>query len=196
MQEKDFSKIEKKNNICINVFCYEDGLIFPIYVSDQKFEDSNDLLLVTDGDKSHCVYTKNFNRFMFHNTKKEIKKYFCRSCLQCFISKNVLTKHKEVCFSVNGSQSVKLERGTIEFKNYFKQIPDPFKIYADFEHNLEGVEIYGGSYTKTIKITFLVVLLTKLFVMMIGLVNRLLLLDVKMLLSLKQFLKSMNTVKK
>ena len=35
MQEKDFSKIEVKNNICINVFGYEDKLVFPIYVSDQ-----------------------------------------------------------------------------------------------------------------------------------------------------------------
>ena len=33
MQEKDFSKIELKNNICINVFGYENGLVFPIYVS-------------------------------------------------------------------------------------------------------------------------------------------------------------------
>ena len=39
VQEKDFSKIEVKNNICINVFGYEDELVFPIYVSDQKFED-------------------------------------------------------------------------------------------------------------------------------------------------------------
>ena len=37
VQEKDFSKIEVKNNICINVFGYEDKLVFPIYVSDQKF---------------------------------------------------------------------------------------------------------------------------------------------------------------
>ena len=28
VREKDFSKIETKNNICINVFCYENGLIF------------------------------------------------------------------------------------------------------------------------------------------------------------------------
>ena len=34
---------------------------------------------------------------------------------------------------VNGKKSVKLETGTIEFENYFKQIPVPFKIYADFE---------------------------------------------------------------
>ena len=117
----------KKNNICINVFGYEDGRNFPIYVSNQKFEDSMDLLLVTDGGKSH-VYIKDFDRFMFHKTKNKNKKYFCRSCLQCFSSKNVLTRHKEVCLSVNGTHSVKLKEGIIEFKNYFKQIPVPFKI--------------------------------------------------------------------
>ena len=50
MQEKDFSKIETKNNICINVFGYENELIFPIYVSDQKFQNSMDLLLLIDDD--------------------------------------------------------------------------------------------------------------------------------------------------
>ena len=50
--------------------------------------------------------------------------------------------------SINGKQSVKLEEGIIEFENYFKQIPVPFKIYADFECNLRGVESYEGSYTK------------------------------------------------
>ena len=53
VREKDFSKIETKNNICINVFCYENKLIFPIYISDQNFENSMDLFLVTDGNKSH-----------------------------------------------------------------------------------------------------------------------------------------------
>ena len=46
VREKDFSKIEKKNNICINVFCCENKLVFPIFISDQKFENSMDLLLV------------------------------------------------------------------------------------------------------------------------------------------------------
>ena len=50
--------------------------------------------------------------------------------------------------SINGAQSGRLEKGTIEFKSYFKQIPVPFKIYADFECNLRGVESYEGSYTK------------------------------------------------
>ena len=44
IQEKDFSKIEVKNNICINVFGYQDEMVFPTYDSDQKFEDSMNLL--------------------------------------------------------------------------------------------------------------------------------------------------------
>ena len=79
---------------------------------------------------------------------KKNKKYFCKSCLQCFNSKNVLTGHKEDCLSINGAQSVKLEKETIEFKKYFKQIPASFKIYADFECNLKSVEIYEGFYSK------------------------------------------------
>ena len=49
-----------------------------------------------------------------------------------------MTKHKEDCLSINGKQLVKLEEGKIEFGNYFKQIPVPFKIYPDFECNLES----------------------------------------------------------
>ena len=51
---------------------------------------------------------------------------------------------------------------------------------------------------KNIKITFLVLLLTSLFVLMISLVNQLLFLEAKMLLMnlLKQFLKSISIVKK
>ena len=65
---------------------YENELVFPIYVSDQKFKDSMDLLLLIDNDKSHCVYIKDFDRFMFHKTKNNNKKWFCKSCLHCFSS--------------------------------------------------------------------------------------------------------------
>ena len=74
MQEKDFSTIEVKNNICINVFRYGNELVFPVYVSDKKFEDSIDLLLLIDDEKSHHVYIKDFNRFMFHKIKNGFEK--------------------------------------------------------------------------------------------------------------------------
>ena len=106
------------------------------------------MLLLINNDQSHYVYIKDFNMFMFHKTKNKNKKWFCKSCLQCFSSENVLIKHKEDCLSINGQQSINLEKGTIEFENYFKQLPVPFKIYADFECNLKNVERYEGTYTK------------------------------------------------
>ena len=74
-----------------------------------------DLLLIVDDDKSHYVYVKDFNRFTFNETKKKNKKYFCKNCLQCFSSKNVLMGHKKDSLKINSTQSVRLEKGTIEF---------------------------------------------------------------------------------
>ena len=107
-----------------------------------------DLLLVTDGDKSRYVYIKDFDRFIFNKTKNKNKKNFCKSCLLCFSSKNMLAKYKKDYLSINGVQSVRLEKRMLDLKNYFKQIPVPFKIYADFESNLESAEIYEGFYSK------------------------------------------------
>ena len=36
--EKFFYKIDVKNNICINVFGYENRLVFPIYISDKNWK--------------------------------------------------------------------------------------------------------------------------------------------------------------
>ena len=157
------------------MFCYEDKMAFPIYVSDKRFKDSIDLLLLIDDDKSHYVYIKDFGRFMFHKTKNKNKKWFCRSCLQCFSSENVLINHKEGCQSINGKRSVDV--GIIKFENYFKQLLVPFKIYADFECNLRNVEIYEGSYTKNVMNISPAVMLIKLFVLMIDLVSQLLFLQ-------------------
>ena len=95
VQEKYLSEIEEKNNICINVVGHKNRLIFPIYISDQKFKNSMDFLLVIDKNMSHYVYIKDFDRFMFYKTKNKNKKYFCKSSLQCFCSKNVLAEHKK-----------------------------------------------------------------------------------------------------
>ena len=79
-----------------------------------------DLLLIIDEKKSHYVYIKDFDRFIFHKTKKKNKRYSCKICLQCFSSTNVLNEHKKVCLSNSGVQFVGLEKRTIEFKNLFK----------------------------------------------------------------------------
>ena len=85
---------------------------------------------------------------MFHKTKNKNKKWFCKSCLQCFSCKNVLRKHKEDCLSINGIKSVDIEERIIKFENYSKQLSVPFKIYPDFDCNLQDSKIYEGSCTK------------------------------------------------
>ena len=62
----------------------------------------------------------------------------------------MLIKHREDFLSINGQQSITLEKGTIELENYSRQLPVPFKFYADFECNLRNVERYEGTYTQKI----------------------------------------------
>ena len=106
-----------------------------------------DLLLVTVENNSYYVYIKDFNRFMFHKTKNNNKKHFCKNCLQCFSNKNLLTEHKEISLSINGTQPV---FWAIAFKNYDKQIPVPFKILLmlSLRLMLRLIETYKGFYSK------------------------------------------------
>ena len=90
-------------------------------MSNQKFDDCLDLSLTSNNFVSHYVYIKDFNRFMFNKTKHKGKKYFCKSCLQCFSSDKMLKKHKEDCLMINGKKNVKLEKEFISFKKYSRQ---------------------------------------------------------------------------
>ena len=44
--KKDYKKIEKKGNICINLFYYENDLVYPVHISKQKLDDYVNLLTV------------------------------------------------------------------------------------------------------------------------------------------------------
>ena len=70
VSNNNFSKIEVKNKIFINVFCYKNKLTYTIYISDQKFENSMDLLLISNETKSYYAYIKDFDKFMFSKTKR------------------------------------------------------------------------------------------------------------------------------
>ena len=58
---KQINKIEKQNNICINLFGYEEKQPFPIYISKEKFIDHMELLLITEGENKHYVLIKDFH---------------------------------------------------------------------------------------------------------------------------------------
>ena len=98
VSKRNYGKIEVLNSICVNVLCYENKTVYPIYLSNQYFNDCLDLLLISNDFTSHHMYTKYLNRIMFNKTKDKNKKYIFKSCLQCFSSENFLNEHKKtVC---------------------------------------------------------------------------------------------------
>ena len=70
------------------------------------------------------------------------------SCLQNFTTKEILNSHRERCLLINGTQAIKYETGKIKFKNFNKQIPTPFKIYADSQCLLKRIYVNKDGYTK------------------------------------------------
>ena len=73
-------------------------MVYSVYLSSQCFNDSIDLLLISNRFTNHYVYIKDFNRLIFNKTKNK------NSCLQCFSSAKVLIKHREDCLMINGKK--------------------------------------------------------------------------------------------
>ena len=142
VSQRQYNKIEKQNDIRINVFGYEKRQPFPIHISKEEFEDQMNLLLITKDEKRHYVLMKDFNAFMYNQSKHTEKKHFCMFCLQCFSSERVLAKHESNCFTINGKQAIngkrainmpKIGENVLRFNNFHKQLPVSFVICADFE---------------------------------------------------------------
>ena len=118
--QKDYRKYEKQEP-------------YPVYISKEKFNDMLKLLLITKGIEQHYVLIKDFNKFMYNQTKHRERKHFCMHCLQCFRYEKALINHKENCITI--AQAIKMPKADdkAHFKNYHKGLEVPFVIYADFE---------------------------------------------------------------
>ena len=138
------AKVEKQNSIRINVFGYEKGQPFPIHITKETFEDQMNLLLIVNDEKKHYVlFIKDFNAFMYNQSKHEEEKHFCMFCLLCFSSESILVKHTNNCLTINGAQAIKMPKqgdNIPKFNNFHKQLPIPFVIYADFEAIMKKVQ--------------------------------------------------------
>ena len=158
VSQKHYNKVKKQNSIRINMFGYEKGQPFPIHISKETFEDQRNLLLITKDEKKHYVLIKDFNAFMYNQSKHKEKKHFCMSCLQCFSSESNLIEHTNNCSTINGSQAINMPKqgdNILKYNNFHKQLPVPFVIYADFEAITKKVqgckqseEMKKRSYTK------------------------------------------------
>ena len=53
----------------VNNFGYENK-VHPLYISKKSYDQTRNLLLITEKDKSHYVFIKDFNRLMLSRTKQ------------------------------------------------------------------------------------------------------------------------------
>ena len=129
-------KFENLNpDISINLFACDDKVgVYPVYISSYKGRKHVNLLLLTQGEKSHYVWIKDMSRLLSKPGYNHAK-YYCNYCLHGFRKQLTLDRHVEDCSKL-GLQKVMLpneEEKWVHFKSFRKMLKVPFVIYADFE---------------------------------------------------------------
>ena len=104
----DYEKIEDGFQMQVNIIGYKNKE-YPLYISRKPYDQTLNLLLITEKDKSHSVFIKDFSRLMFSRTKHKDKKHYFMSCLQNFTTEETLTNHKKQWLLVNGCQAANYE---------------------------------------------------------------------------------------
>ena len=81
MKARDYEIVEERFNINVNVFGYENK-VFPQYVSRKFNKQVLNVLLISNEEKLHYVFIKDFNRLMYSEvkTKNQHKKHFYMAC--------------------------------------------------------------------------------------------------------------------
>ncbi|KAK3750211.1 hypothetical protein RRG08_004434 [Elysia crispata] len=139
-------KVERQNDLAINVFGWDKGVIVH-HISKQPEEDARiNLLLIEKAGKFHYTWIKNLNRLLHDQNKNGRKKHFCERCLHGYSREDLLEAHRPECKGI-GQTAVRVEmpqEGKLTFQNHHKQLPAPYVIYADFEAlttKVEGPEL-------------------------------------------------------
>lgn len=133
---KDIPKIEKMNNLTINVFGLEDEkrkeTLFPIFISNYKSDIIIDLLYLENEDNTHFVLLTDLDSFLVSNRNKQ---YVCRNCLQTSRTKEALNNHRDICLSNKKCRIImpKENQNILKFTNHKFSEKIPFAIYSDFE---------------------------------------------------------------
>ena len=139
MNINNINKFEKLNPSLpgINVFSVDDkNTIYPLREAKRDCKNTIDLFLHEEDGVSHYSLIKNFHRLIRKQKTKSLngKIFICKRCFSHYTKEELLDKHIKYC-SNNATAVVKMpEPNTmLYFKNYHKQLPIPFVVYADFE---------------------------------------------------------------
>ena len=132
------SRLEKQNNLAINVLGWEKDapVVYRLSTQARNLERIN-LMLIESGDKQHYCYIKKLSALLYKENDHRRRKHHCMLCMTGFTKAETLANHAKHCNGVNGAPT-RIEmpeegKNTLAFKNFQKQMKAPFVIYADFE---------------------------------------------------------------
>jgi len=141
-------QVEKQNNLAINVFGWEKGIIVHHISKQPGSMPRINLLLIEEAGKFHYTWIKDLNRLLHDQSKHDGRKHFCERCLHGYSREDLLEAHKPDCQGI-GKTAVRVEmpeegKNKLTFQNFYKKFPAPYIIYADFEAltvRIEGPEL-------------------------------------------------------
>jgi hypothetical protein len=138
MTLNQINKFEVQNKLSINVFGYENEVIFPLSISIHKQTKVVNLLLLTPDNCSegHFFWIKDMSSLLCgQRADGKNKKYYCNFCLHGFQDKYNLERHEIYCrdFGAQRTTMPKQSKKHLYFSEIYKQHRVPFAIYADLE---------------------------------------------------------------
>ena len=97
------------------------------------------LLMITNGEKWHCLVVKNLSGLLRGVTSNHHGDFYCLNCFHSYSTKNKLEAHKKICENHDYCHVEMPPKGnnTIKYNQGEKSIKLPFVIYADLECLLE-----------------------------------------------------------
>ena len=109
---------------------------YPLRMANRNPLETIDLFLYEEDGKYHYLLIKSFSRLFRSQitSRTNGKIYICKRCFTHFSKEELFQKHIEYC-SNNETVAVKMppKNSKLSFNNYYKQLPIPFVVYADFE---------------------------------------------------------------
>lgn len=158
---KDMTKVEKQNNISINVFGLEynkntkkNDIVGPLYFTKSRKQTHVNLLYIANGSNGHYCFIRNMSRLVSRQlTAGERAMHICDGCLLYFRTKEGLTSHQtrdcaRIVTELPGMNNKKTKNwfgqeicnDKINFGKFQRKLKVPFVIYADFEAILKPVK--------------------------------------------------------
>lgn len=155
----DIHKVEKLNNISINVFGLElnketkkHSVVGPLFLTKSRKTSHINLLYIQNGTNNHYCYIKNLSRLVSKQiSNQEHAVYICDACLLHFPTQERLSNHQQhdcshiVTELPSNKKTSKnwfgeaISNDKLKFDKFQKKLKIPFVVYADFEALLNPI---------------------------------------------------------